>query len=201
MKNSDHFPLLDDVDCELIAGIHQRDESSFRAVMDFYGSAVLRRAMHKLGDAHLAEDIMQSVFISLWQTPAKFNPRRGSLRSFLLAQCHGKCVDLIRSRNARAAREAKLSRLTVTSPVPIDHAMMVGTAATQVHRALALLPRAERDVIQLAFYDGHSYRRVAVLLGLPEGTVKSRIRSALSHLHDTLCREQLVEESVLAIPA
>ena len=189
------------LDCELVAGIVQQDDSAFRAAIDLHGSAVLRSAMYKLGDTHLAEDVMQSVFIGLWQTPAKFNSRRGSLRSFLLAQCHGKCVDLIRSRNARVARETKVSRMTVMSPVPIDHAVMRETAATEVLRALALLPRPEREVIELAFYGGHTYRHVAVLLGLPEGTVKARIRSALAHLYDTLCRERLDEESVLASPA
>lgn len=189
------------LECELVAGIAGHDDSAFRSAIDLHGSAVLRSAMYKLGDTHLAEDVMQSVFIGLWQTPAKFNSGRGSLRSFLLAQCHGKCVDIIRARNRRAARETKVSRMTVPSPVPIDHAVMLEIAATEVHRALALLPRAEREVIELAFYGGHTYRRVAVLLGLPEGTVKARIRSALSRLHNTLCREPLDEESVLASPA
>lgn len=91
--------------------------------------------------------------------------------------------------------------MTVPSPAPIDHAVMLEHAAIEVRRALAALPRPEREVIELAFYGGHTYRRVAVLLGLPEGTVKARIRSALSHLYEALCRDRLDEESVLASPA
>ena len=177
------------LDCELVAGIAQHKDSALRDVMDLHGSAILRTAVYTLGDADLAEDVMQSVVIGLWQAPARFDSRRGSLRSFLLAQCHGKCVDLIRSRNARAAREAKVSRMTVTSAMPIDHAVMLDHATTEVRRALDRLPRAEREVIDLAFYGGHTYRRVAVLLGLPEGTVKARIRSGLSRLYDALCRD------------
>ncbi len=189
------------LDGELIAGIARQNDTALRRTIGLHGSAILRSAMYKLGDTHLAEDVMQSVFIGLWQTPAKFDSRRGSLRSFLLAQCHGKCVDLIRSRNARVAREAKVSRMAVTSLVPIDHAVMLEHSAIEVRRALASLPRTEREVIESAFYGGHTYRRVAVLLGLPEGTVKARIRSALSHLYETLCRERFDEESELASPA
>lgn len=79
--------------------------------------------------------------------------------------------------------------MTVTSAMPIDHAVMLDHATTEVRRALDRLPRAEREVIDLAFYGGHTYRRVAVLLGLPEGTVKARIRSGLSRLYDALCRD------------
>ena len=189
------------LDRELMAGIAQQHATAFRTMIDLHGSAILRSALYKLGDTHLAEDVMQSVLVGIWQTPEKFDWRRGSLRSFLLAQCRGKCVDLIRSRNARVARETKVSEMTVTNSMPVDHAVMQEHAATEVRRALALLPRAERDVIELAFYGGHTYRRVAVLLGLPEGTVKARIRSALSRLHDTLCLEGLNEESVMARPA
>ena len=178
------------VDRDLVTGIAQQNDGALRGAIHLHGSAVLRSAVYTLGDVHLAEDVMQSVFTGLWQTPARFDPRRGSLRSFLLAQCHGKCVDLIRSRNARAARETKVARMTVTSASPIDHSVMLEHASQEVRRALDGLARAEREVIVLAFYGGHTYRRVAVLLGLPEGTVKARIRSALSHLHDTLCRDQ-----------
>ena len=178
------------VDGDLITAIIQQSDGALREVIHLHGPAILGSAVYTLGDAHLAEDVMQSVFIGLWQTPAKFDPRRGSLRSFLLAQCHGKCVDLIRSRNARAARETKVARMTVASAPPIDHSVMLEVATQKVRRALDGLPQAEREVIVLAFYGGHTYRRVAVLLGLPEGTVKARIRSALSHLHDTLCREE-----------
>lgn len=186
------------LDCDLVAGIAQQDATALRTVIELHGSAILRSAIYKLGDSHLAEDVLQSVLVGIWQAPEKFDAQRGSLRSFLLAQSRGKCVDLIRSRNARVARETKVSGMTVTSAMPIDHAVMQEHAATEVRRALALLPRAERDVIELAFYGGHTYRRVAVLLGLPEGTVKARIRSALSRLHDTLCQEGLNEQSVMA---
>lgn len=189
------------LDSEVMAAIAQRDATAMRTVIDLHGSAILRSAVYKLGDPHLAEDVMQSVLIGIWQTPKKFDSRRGSLRSFLLAQCHGKCVDLIRSRNARVARETKVSEMAATSATPVDHAVMQEHAAAEVRLALALLPRAERDVIELAFYGGHTYRRVALLLGLPEGTVKARIRSALSRLHDTLCQKELNEEYELARPA
>ena len=167
-----------------------QDEVALEEVMRRHGPAVLRSATFAMRDASLAEDIVQTVFLGLWQTPGIFDPHRGSLRSFLLMQCHGKCVDVIRSRNACAAREAKAVALGTTFPVPIDREVILGDTTTEVRRALAVLTHAERDVIDLAFYGGHTYRVVAVMLGLPEGTVKARIRSALSRLHDFLSRDE-----------
>ncbi len=186
------------VDHDLIAGIIRQDETALREVIDLYGSAILRSAVYMLGDAHLADDVLQSVIIGLWQTPARFDSQRGSLRSFLLTQCHGKCVDLVRSRNARAARETKVSRMSAIDAIPVDHAVLLEDATREVRCALELLPQTEREVIELAFYGGHTYRRVGVLLALPEGTVKARIRSGLSRLHDTLCRAEPPNEEFAA---
>ena len=168
----------------------EQDEIALEEVMRRHGPAVLRTATLAMRDASLAEDIVQTVFLGLWQKPSIFDPDRGSLRSFLLMQCHGKCVDLIRSRNARTAREAKALALGTNVPVPIDREVMLGDTTTGVRRSLAVLTHAERDVIELAFFGGHTYRVVAVLLGLPEGTVKARIRSALSRLYDVLSRDE-----------
>lgn len=181
------FPISDVTDVVLMQRVTARSEPSFAEVFRRYAPAVLGLGRSVLRDAPLAEDMVQSVFLRLWLEPGRFDPKRGTLRSFLLTQCHGKCVDLIRSRNARSAREAKEYGLRTTFESPVDRVVLSEDSSDEVRSALALLSQTERDVIELAFYGGQTYRRVAELLRLPEGTVKARIRSGLAHLHRTLC--------------
>jgi RNA polymerase sigma-70 factor, ECF subfamily len=181
------YPISDVTDAVLMQRVTARNEPSFAEVFRRYAPAVLGLGRTVLRDASLAEDMVQSVFLGLWLVPERFDAKRGTLRSFLLTQCHGKCVDLIRSRNARSAREAKDFGLTRDFASPVDESILSEGASTEVRFALARLSQTERDVIEMAFYGGHTYRRVAELLGLPEGTVKARIRSGLTHLHRTLC--------------
>lgn len=148
-----------------------------------HAGAVFTLAHRLLRDRSLAEEVTQEVFVRLCTRPERFDPRRGSLRSFLLADCHGRSIDAIRSESARREREVREVRL--------GGARRTGDIAgevcqTDVHEQLAELvhglPVRERDAIVLAYADGITYREVAAALGEPEGTVKGRIRSGLQRL-------------------
>ena len=129
---------------------------------------------------------MQEVFLRLWQTPEKFDPGRGSLRSYLLAQTHGRSVDILRSETSRRRREEREVRQTAESGYDIEREVMDLTVADQVKDVMDRLPVDERRAIELAYFGGHTYRQVAALLDQPEGTVKSRIRSGLRRMRDGL---------------
>jgi RNA polymerase sigma-70 factor (ECF subfamily) len=135
-----------------------------------------------LVDASLAEEIVQEVFLRLWNNPEKFDPERGSLRSYLLAQCHGRSVDLLRSETSRRRREERDLRRTAESGYDLEHEVVDLSVAERVKEALALLPEGERAAIALAYFGGHTYREVAEMLEEPEGTIKSRIRSGLKRM-------------------
>jgi RNA polymerase sigma-70 factor (ECF subfamily) len=170
-----------------------RDESALREIHSRYGGAVRGLARRVTADDHFAEDVSQAVFIRLWEQPERFDPRRGTLRGWLLAQAHGRSVDLVRSELARRRRQATDLRRTPVESV--DMAAEVGDAviADRVRRAVAGLPHQEREAIELAYFGGHSYRDVSVILDTPEGTVKSRIRAGLVRLRASLAVAQVAE--------
>ena len=140
--------------------------------------AVARRPLQS-GD--LAEEAVQDVFLQLWSTPGRFDPARGSLRAYLQVQGYRRAVDLHRSESARRRREERDDRGPSSPSEVIDL-----TAALEIRGAIAGLAPHEREAIELAFFGGHSYREVALMLGQPEGTVKNRIRAGLRRLRGRL---------------
>jgi RNA polymerase sigma-70 factor (ECF subfamily) len=150
-----------------------------------HGGAVFALARRVLGGSPGAEDVTQSVFAVLWDQPQRFEPDRGSLRSFLLTMAHRRAVDLVRSEERRRGREARVAS-TAEAPYDLEHEVWDLTVSAHVRDALGQLAPAEREVIEMAYFGGRTYREVAEVLGYPEGTVKSRIRSGLQRLRTTL---------------
>lgn len=139
------------------------------------------------GNADLGAEVVQEVFVRLWETPSRFDPDRGSLRSFLLADVHGRAVDLVRAETARRRREERdqVEQMRIELDTPEDEVVAMAASA-ELRDALACLAADERRPIELAYFGGHSYREVAAILGEPEGTIKSRIRRGLTRLRASL---------------
>jgi RNA polymerase sigma-70 factor, ECF subfamily len=173
-------------DQELAEAILRQKEDALAEAYRRHASAVFGLAMRVTHNKTLAEEVAQEVFVRLWKDPAKFDPSRGSLRSFLLSHAHGRSVDLIRSESARRTREDREARMVAEAGPSIDEEVIEMQMAEQVRVALDTLHPQERSAIELAYFGGHSYREVAEMLGQPEGTVKSRIRAGLRRMHDQL---------------
>ena len=173
-------------DAQLVTLIARYSEVALGEVYRRHGGAVYGLARRVLNNAAEAEDVAQEVFLRLWNQPDRFDPLRGSLRSFLLAQSHARAVDAIRSLNASRAREVKDARRTAASEYDLQHKVWDLAIADEVSRALADLPEDERRAIQLAYFEGLSYVKVAEMLGQPEGTVKSRIRNGMRRMRGVL---------------
>lgn len=181
------MPQFEDVsDAQLVTAIARYNEVALAEVYRRHGGAVFGLAKRVLANSTEAEDVTQEVFLRLWNQPDRFDPARGSLRSFLLAQSHGRAVDAVRSSSSRRAREARDAMRTARSSYDMQHEVWDLAVADQVSQAMGELPEEERRVIELAYFDGHTYREVAELLNQPEGTVKSRIRNGMRRMRAAL---------------
>ena len=169
-------------DAALVMAVSRYNQDALAEAYRRHAGAVFGLSRRLLNDATLAEEIVQEVFVRLWNDPDKFDPARGSLRSYLLAQCHGRSVDLLRSESSRRRREEKDLRRTAEAGYDLEREVWDLALADHVRDALDTLPEVEREAIRLAYLGGHTYREVAVMLNEPEGTVKSRIRSGLKRL-------------------
>ncbi len=173
-------------DAALVIAISRYHQDALAEVYRRHAGAVFGLARRLLHDTTLAEEIVQEVFLRIWNDPDKFDPDRGALRSYLMAQCHGRSVDLLRSETSRRRREENDLRRTAQSGYDLEREVWDLSVAENVREAIEELPEGERNAIRLAYLGGHTYREVAVMLDQPEGTVKSRIRSGLKRLRTNL---------------
>jgi RNA polymerase sigma-70 factor, ECF subfamily len=181
------MPRIDEVsDAQLVTSIARYSEVALAEAYRRHGGAVFGLAKRVLNNPTDAEDVTQEVFLRLWNQPDRFDAARGSLRSFLLAQAHGRAVDAVRSSSSRRAREARDALRTAESPYDMQREVWDLAVADQVSSAMGKLPEEERRAIELAYFDGHTYREVAQLLDQPEGTVKSRIRNGMRRMRAVL---------------
>ncbi len=173
-------------DASMVVAIGRYNQSALGEAYRRHAGAVFGLAKRLLGDHAQAEEIVQEVFLRLWNEPDRFDPDRGSLRSFLLSHSHGRAVDSLRSNTARRRREDREAHLTADAGYDVDREVWDLTLASQVRDALADLQEGERVAIELAYFGGLTYREVAQQLGEAEGTVKSRIRVGLKRLRTNL---------------
>ena len=185
-----------EADRELARRLVAGDEDALAEAYDLYSALVFGLAHRVTGSRAVAEDITQDVFVRLWTDPGAFDPDRASLRTWLGVLTHGRAVDVVRSDVRRTARE-QLDAGDVIRLEPAAWARLESVEdedlAQRVRRAVGRLPAPQREALRLAYFGGHSYRSVAAVLGIPEGTAKSRLRQALAKLGDLLAAEGAVE--------
>ncbi len=173
-------------DATIVVSISRYEQSALAEAYRRHAGAVYGLAKRLLSDHARAEEIVQEVFVRLWNQPERFDPDRGTLRSFLLAQTHGRSVDMIRSDVARRRREERESLEQAEGGYDLAREVWDMALAGHVREALEVLTPGERAAIELAYFGGRTYREAAEELGEAEGTVKSRIRVGLKRLRREL---------------
>jgi RNA polymerase sigma-70 factor (ECF subfamily) len=169
----------------LVERLTAGDETALVDLYDRYSGFVYALAMRTLIDRQAAEDVTQDVFVSLWEHPEWIESGRGTLRGFLGTLTHRRAVDAIRREEARRRRESRVAREEGDVPDLAEAALRSDTTG-KVRTALELLPDAQRQALELAYFHGYTYRQVAIVLGIPEGTAKSRLRLALARIAQSL---------------
>lgn len=173
-------------DVQLVTSIARYNDAALAEVYRRHGGAVYGLAKRVLNSTAEAEEVTQEIVLRLWNDPDRFDPSRGALRSFLLAQTHGRAVDAVRSLSARHRREVQEAQRTVSSGYDLEHEVWDLALEEHVSKALDELPGEERRAIELAYFKGYTYVEVARSLGQPEGTIKSRIRNGMQRMRVAL---------------
>lgn len=163
------------------------DTDAFAALYDRVTPQVLGVALRVLRDRSMAEEVTQEVLVEVWRRAARFDPERGTASGWITTLAHRRAVDRVRSEQASRDRDERVTRRDEVRP--FDHVVdevQVRLDHWQVRRALAELTDRQREAVELAYFGGHTYRDVARVLGIPEGTAKSRLRDGLLRLRAAL---------------
>ena len=176
------------IDDQLLAErLRSGDREALGLLYDRYASVAMAVAVRVVSDRGLAEDLVHDAYVAVWQKIDRFDPSRGSLRSWLLTIVRNRAIDRLRgTRPSIEVGEADEQSLLRTGPNPTWEAAVERSSATDLHDALEQLPEEQREAVELAYFAGRTYREIAVLTGVPQGTANGRLRLALAKLRDTL---------------
>jgi RNA polymerase sigma-70 factor, ECF subfamily len=172
---------------ELLVAVGRGDQQAFASLYDRVTPQVLGVALRVLRDRSLAEEVTQEVMVEVWRKAERFDPERGTASGWITTLAHRRAVDRVRSEQASRDRDDRVSRRD--EPRAFDAVadeVQVNLDHWQVRKALATLTERQREAIELAYFGGHTYRDVAKVLGIPEGTAKSRLRDGLLRLREAL---------------
>lgn len=168
--------------------VRDGDARAFEVLFDRHAGPAFSLAYRMCGSRSRAEDVIQEAFLSLWRAGARYDPSRGSVRGWILSAVHNRAVDSFRRQAARPAgsleeagvidrlASAELTEVEVERRADADH----------LRQALSELPDEQRKVVELSYFGGFTHQQISNMLSLPAGTVKGRMRLALTKLRLSL---------------
>ena len=178
---------------ELRARLLAGEEAALRELYDQFSPMVYGLALRVSGDRTVAEDIAQDVFVHVWERPWSFDPGRGRLRGWLATIAHHRAIDHLRRTQVRRRYAAAEGGEQAPPPSP-EEATVAAVVARRVRAAVGDLPAPQQAAIVLAYFEGKTFRQVAEILGVPEGTAKSRLRLGLRRVADRLRSEGITAD-------
>lgn len=181
-----------DNEAALVAAVAAGDRDAFASVYDLYAPRVYGMAKRVLGRDTDAEAVVSDVFLSLWENPGRFDPSRGGLATYLLLLARSRSIDRLRAgatraqRTEAAAAESAGDRLTRQDDGRPDSRIVEQEDNAKLHEAVGRLDSKQRTPLELAYFEGLTHAEIAQRLGEPLGTIKTRIRTALTSLRSAL---------------
>lgn len=170
---------------DLLRAVARGDEPAYEAVYGQTAGWVLGVVRRVLRDPAQSEEVMQEVMLEVWRGASRFDPAIGSGTAWIMTLAHRRAVDRVRAERSMSSRE----RRTATADIDYDEAAEAALASLErerVRHCLETLTALQAECVRLAYYSGYTYREVARLLAIPEGTVKTRMRDGLIRLRDCL---------------
>jgi len=176
-------PVPVDHIAELLERVAGGDQSAFGRLYDALAGRVFGLILRVLVDRAQSEEVLQEVFLEVWQSASRFAPNRGQGRSWVLTIAHRRAVDRVRSSQASTDRDVRAGfRDLDVAHDGVAEQVELRIEGKRVTAALAALPDAQREALTLAYYGGYSQSEIAALVGAPLGTIKTRMRDGLSRL-------------------
>ena len=175
-------------DGQLVELVAQKDAGALEALYERYGRPAYSLARRILTDDTLAQDVVQEVFLSLWRDARRFDAGRGTVATYLLSMTHHRAVDVVRrEENLRRWRTSDEGLELEPDPkARVEDEVEASERRTEVRAALAELPAAQREALLLAYFGGYTQREVAALVGVPLGTVKTRMAAGMRKMKEVL---------------
>ncbi|WP_203138703.1 ECF RNA polymerase sigma factor SigK [Microbacterium sp. JZ31] len=171
----------------LLVRIADGDQSAFADLYDMLSPRVFGLILRVLVDRAQSEEVLQEVFLEVWQSASRFAPNQGQGRSWILTIAHRRAIDRVRASQASTDRDTRIGiRDAGVAFDGVAEEIEMRLDAQQVVGALRGLPHAQREAIVLAYYGGYSQSEIAALVGAPLGTIKTRMRDGLSRLRTEL---------------
>ena len=175
-------------DGQLVELVAKKDAGALEALYERYGRAAYSLARRILTEETLAQDVAQEVFLSLWREAGRFDAGRGTVATYLLSMTHHRAVDVVRrEENLRRWRTSDEGlELEADPKARVEDAAEASERRAEVRAALKDLPDAQREALLLAYFGGYTQREVAALIGVPLGTVKTRMAAGMRKMKAAL---------------
>ena len=170
----------------LIARVAAGDQPAFASFYDALSAHVYGIIRRVLRDPSQAEEVTQEVFVEIWKQATRFDPERGSVRTWAVTIAHRRAVDRVRSEQAHRDRQLSVGAAALDRPPSPEDGAIDRDDRRRASVALAQLPSAQREALELAFYDGLTHVQIAERLDVALGTVKTRIRDGLIRLRSSM---------------
>jgi RNA polymerase sigma-70 factor (ECF subfamily) len=178
-----HAHLSDEA---LVALVARGDEDALAELYDRVGRIAYGLALRVLRDERHAEDAVQEAFLQVWRSAATFRAERAKASTWILTLVHRRAVDLVRREERRQADPLTDDSAAGVAPEETDEAAWLRFERERVQSALKQLPDVQREALELAYYGGFSQSELAERLGVPLGTIKSRMFAGLARLRELL---------------
>jgi len=172
---------------DLLVPVAGGDQRAFAELYDLLSPRVFSLILRVLVNRAQSEEVLQEVFLEIWQSAARFAPNRGQGRSWVLTIAHRRAVDRVRASQSSTDRDVRVGvRDYADARNVVEEAVEGRLEGTRVVTALSGLPEAQQEALILAYYGGYSQSEIAAMIGAPLGTVKTRMRDGLTRLRSEL---------------